>query len=92
MRAAWAKSADIALCGFSHSACGNAFSYRADWAGYRWSRLGENIAYGSGSPLPSARTIFGAWLRSGDVPKGGIEDVRAMIASTRFWVVEFGHH
>ena len=29
MRAAWAKSADIARCGFSHTACGHPFSYRA---------------------------------------------------------------
>jgi hypothetical protein len=57
-----AKSTDIARCGFSHSACGHAFSYRADRAGYRWTRLGENIAFGTGSA--SVRAIFSAWLRS----------------------------
>jgi uncharacterized protein YkwD len=103
MRAAGAKSADIARCGFSHSACGHAFSYRAGWAGYRWNRLAENIAYGTGSPFPSARTIFAAWLRSGDHRANildpafrdvGVGSHRGAFAgsSARFWVVEFGRH
>ena len=66
MQAAGAKSADIAHCRFSHTACGHELSFRADLAGYRWTRFGENIAWGTGSPLPSARTIFAAWLRSGE--------------------------
>jgi len=103
MRAAWAKSADIARCGFSHTACGHAFSYRAGWAGYLWNRLGENIAYGSGSPLPSARTIFAAWLRSDDHRANildpafrdiGVGSHRGTFQgwSARFWVVELGRH
>ena len=103
MRAAWAKSDDIAHCGFSHSACGHPLSYRADWAGYRWTRFGENIAWGTGSPLPSARTIFAAWLRSDDHRANildpafrdfGVGSRTGAFAgvSTRFWVTEFGRH
>jgi uncharacterized protein YkwD len=101
MQAAWAKSDDLARCGFSHSACGHPFSYRADWAGYRWTRLGENIAWGTGSPLPSARVIFAAWLRSGDHRANildpafrdiGVGSRLGTLAGTgaRFWVTEFG--
>jgi uncharacterized protein YkwD len=101
MRAAWAKSADIARCGFSHRACGRALSYRADCAGYRWTRFGENIAYATGSPRPSARTVFAAWLRSGDHRANildpafrdigvGSRPVAFGGASARFWVAEFG--
>ena len=100
-RAASAKSDDIAHCGFSHSACGHPFSYRADWAGYHWTRLGENIAWGTGSPLPSARVIFSAWLRSDDHRANildpafrdiGVGSGRGTLggASARFWVTEFG--
>jgi uncharacterized protein YkwD len=103
MRAAGAKSVDIARCGFSHTACGHALSHRADGAGYRWTRFGENIAYGTGSPLPSARVIFAAWLRSGEHRANildpafqdvgvGSRRVTGEGASTRFWVAEFGHH
>lgn len=101
VRAARAKSTDIARCGFSHSACGHAFSYRADWAGYRWTRLGENIAFGTG-PV-SVRAIFSAWLRStkhrANILDPAFRDVgvgsrrgRVAGASARFWVAEFGRH
>lgn len=103
MRAAWAKSADIARCGFNHRACGYTLSYRADWAGYRWNRFGENIAYATGSPLPSARIVFAAWLRSGDHRANildpafrdiGVGSRRGAFegAGARFWVTEFGRH
>jgi uncharacterized protein YkwD len=103
MRAALAKSADIARCGFSHRACGYTLSYRADRAGYRWTRFGENIAYGTGSPPPSARTIFAAWLRSGEHRANildpafrdiGVGSRRGVVAgaSARLWVAEFGRH
>jgi len=103
MQAAGAKSADIAQCGFSHTACGHALSFRADLAGYRWTRFGENIAWGTGSPLPSARVIFAAWLRSGEhranILDPAFEDVgvgsrRGALGgeSARFWVTEFGRH
>lgn len=103
IRAARAKSADIARCGFSHSACGHEFTYRVDWAGYRWTRLGENIAYGTG-PLASARSIFSAWLRSPEhranildpvVRDVGIGSRRGTVAgrsSARIWVAELGRH
>ena len=101
MRAARAKSADIARCGFSHSACGHAFSYRADRAGYRWTRLGENIAFGTSSA--SVRAIFSAWLRSDEHRANildpafrdvGVGSRRGAVAgaSARFWVAEFGRH
>jgi uncharacterized protein YkwD len=103
MRAAAAKSVDIARCGFSHTACGYALSYRADGAGYRWTRFGENIAFGTGSPRPSARVIFAAWLRSSEhranILDPAFQDVgvgsgRGTVggASARFWVAEFGRH
>ena len=102
MRAARAKSADIVRCGFSHSACGHPFSYRADRAGYRWTRFGENIAFGTGS-LASARAIFSAWLRSSEhranILDPAFRDIgfgsrRGAIegAPARFWVAEFGRH
>jgi uncharacterized protein YkwD len=92
MRAAGAKSADIAP-----------LSYRADQAGYRWTRFGENIAFGTGNPLPSARTIFAAWLHSGEHRANildpafrdiGVGSRRGTVAgaSARFWVTEFGRH
>jgi uncharacterized protein YkwD len=101
MRAARAKSGDIARCGFSHWACGRAFTFRADWAGYSWTHLGENIAWGTG-PLASARAIFAAWLRSDDHRANildpafrdiGVGSRRGAFAgaSARFWVAEFGH-
>jgi len=101
--AARAKSADIARCGFSHSACGHEFSYRVDRAGYRWTRVGENIAYGTG-PLASARSIFSAWLRSPehranildsafrDVGIGSRRGTVAGHSNARIWVAEFGRH
>jgi uncharacterized protein YkwD len=101
MRAASAKSADIARCGFSHSACGNPFSFRVDWAGYHWTRFGENIAYGAGSPMPSARAVFSAWLRSTEHRSNILDPAFRDIGigsrpgtfegeSARFWVAEFG--
>ena len=104
MRAARAKSADIVRCGFSHWACGHRFSYRVDWAGYRWTRVGENIAWGTGRPLASARSIFSAWLRSPnhranildpafrDVGIGSRRGAVAGHSNAIVWVAEFGRH
>ena len=103
MRAAAAKSSDIARCGFSHSACGRPVSYRVDWAGYRWTRFGENIAYATGSPLPTAREVFSAWLHStehrANILDPAYQDVGVGShlgtlggATARFWVAEFGRH
>jgi uncharacterized protein YkwD len=61
--AARAKSVDIARCGFSHTACGHAFEYEVNKTGYRWTRVGENLAWGTG-PLGRASAIFSTWLRS----------------------------
>jgi uncharacterized protein YkwD len=101
MRAADAKSGDIVRCGFSHSACGRPFSYRVDWAGYHWTRFGENIAFATGSPQPSARAVFAAWLRSTDHRANildpafrdvGVGSRTGLLGgeSARFWVTEFG--
>jgi uncharacterized protein YkwD len=102
-RAARAKSADIARCGFSHTACGHPCTYRVDWAGYSWTRIGENIAWGTG-PLASARSIFSAWLRSPehranildpafrDVGIGSRRGTVAGRSDARIWVAELGRH
>ena len=101
MRAADAKSADIARCGFSHSACGHPFSYRVDWAGYRWTLFGENIAFATGSPRPSARAVFAAWLHSADHRANILDPAYRDVGigsstgelggeSARFWVTELG--
>ena len=77
------------------------FYYRVDWAGYRWTRVGENIAFGTGEPMPSARAIFAAWLRSAghraNILSSAYRDIGVGShpgtldgASARFWVAEFG--
>ncbi len=64
-RAADRKAADILSCGFSHTACGNAFTLRMAQAGYARGcfAAGENIAWGSG-PLGSVRGVMESWLSS----------------------------
>ncbi|MEZ5076133.1 MAG: CAP domain-containing protein [Solirubrobacterales bacterium] len=65
-RAAGRKSADILRCDeFSHEACGREFTYWVQRFGYlrRCSRVGENIAWGTGR-LGTPRSLFSAWLRS----------------------------
>jgi uncharacterized protein YkwD len=67
-RAAGRKSRDVAACGFSHTACGNAadryvhqFGYSSGTSGWQW---GENLAYGKGK-RSTPRAILQAWLGSG---------------------------
>jgi uncharacterized protein YkwD len=48
---------------FSHTPCGQSFGTVFTRAGYRASRIGENIAWGGG-PLGSARSTFERWLAS----------------------------
>jgi uncharacterized protein YkwD len=48
---------------FSHTPCGQSFGTVFARAGYRASRIGENIAWGGG-PLGSARSTFERWLAS----------------------------
>jgi uncharacterized protein YkwD len=101
MRAARAKDSDIARCGFSHTACGHPFEYRIDQTGYRWTRAGENLGFGTGS-LGRARAIFSSWMRSpghrANILSPGFRDVGIAVRRVSFfgypkgavWVVEFG--
>jgi len=102
-RAARAKNADVARCGFSHTACGYAFEYRINQAGYRWTRVGENLGFGSGS-LGRPYAIFSNWMRSpahrANILSPGFRDLGIALRlgpSSRYsnasvWVVEFGSH
>jgi uncharacterized protein YkwD len=63
-RAAARKSGDILRCDeFSHEACGRDFTYWIERMGYEGCRMGENIAYGSGS-FATPRSIFRMWMSS----------------------------
>jgi uncharacterized protein YkwD len=63
-RAASRKSGDILRCDeFSHEACGREFTYWIERMGYEGCRMGENIAYGSGS-FATPRSIFRMWMNS----------------------------
>ncbi len=102
-QAARAKSADITRCGFSHTACRHELDYRIDWAGYRWSAVGENLAWGSGS-LGRPYALFSAWMRSPGHRANilslsfrdfGIAVRRAPFAgyaNAAVWVAEFARH
>jgi uncharacterized protein YkwD len=100
-RAARAKNADVARCGFSHTACGHAFEYRINQAGYRWTRVGENLGFGGGS-LGRPYAIFSNWMRSpghrANILSPGFRDLGIAVRLGSFsghsnasvWVVEFG--
>jgi uncharacterized protein YkwD len=62
MAAAHGHSADMAANGFmSHTGSdGSTLAQRVDRQGYAWARLGENVAWGFGSP----EAVMGAWLGS----------------------------
>lgn len=66
-RSALNKARDILRCdNFSHYACGRQFTYWMQRARYLSSpcwRVGENIAWGTGS-YDSVRSIFRAWIHS----------------------------
>lgn len=105
-RSAIHKSADILRCGsFSHEACGRPFTYWMERVGYLpapcW-RVGENIAWGTGS-LGTVRSIFSAWINSPGhrenilgryrqigigLRVGGLDDQ----AAAHVWTQEFGAH
>jgi uncharacterized protein YkwD len=102
-RAARAKNADVVRCGFSHTACGHAFEYRINQAGYRWTHVGENLAFGTGS-LGRPYAIFSDWMRSpghrANILSPGFRDLGIAVrlgsfsgyANTSVWVAEFGSH
>jgi uncharacterized protein YkwD len=102
-RAARAKGADVARCGFSHTACGYAFQYRINRAGYRWTRVGENLGFGSGS-LGRPYAVFSSWMRSpehrANILSPGFRDLGIAVrlgpfsgsSNASVWVVEFGSH
>jgi uncharacterized protein YkwD len=101
--AARAKDADLVRCGFSHTACGHSFEYRISQAGYHWTRVGENLAWGSGS-RGRAYAIFSDWLRSpghrANILSPGFHDLGIAVrrgsfsnaANAAVWVAEFGSH
>jgi uncharacterized protein YkwD len=103
MRAARAKNVDVARCGFSHTACGHAFEYRINQAGYRWTRVGENLGFGSGS-LGRPYAVFSSWMRSpghrANILSPGFRDLGIAVRLGSFsgysnasvWVAEFGRH
>jgi uncharacterized protein YkwD len=66
-RSAARKSRDMLRCDqFDHEACGRDFTFWVARVGYLaggCGRVGENIAYGTGT-LGSPRAIFAAWLGS----------------------------
>jgi uncharacterized protein YkwD len=100
-RAARAKNADVARCGFSHTACGHAFEYRINQAGYRWTRVGENLGFGSGS-LGRPYAVFSSWMRSpehrANILSPAFRDLGIAVRLGSFsghsnasvWVAEFG--
>ena len=100
-RAARAKNADVARCGFSHTACGHAFEYRINRAGYRWTRVGENLGFGGGL-LGRPYAIFSNWMRSpghrANILSPGFSDLGIAVrlgsfsghSNASLWVVEFG--
>ena len=101
--AARAKSVDVARCGFSHTACGHTFEYRINRAGYRWTRVGENLAWGTGS-LGRSYAIFSTWLRSpahrANILDPAFRDLGVAVRRGEFagkpnsavWVAEFARH
>jgi uncharacterized protein YkwD len=65
-RAAAHKSADVLRCDeFSHEACGRDFTHWIERTDYDGCRLGENLAYGSGSAA-TPESIFRSWMESPD--------------------------
>ena len=102
-QAAGQKSGDVMRCGFSHTACGHAFEYRINQAGYRWTRVGENLGFGSGS-LGRPYAIFSNWLRSpghrANILSPAFRDLGIAVRRGSFsghsqaavWVAEFGGH
>jgi uncharacterized protein YkwD len=103
LQAARAKDADVVRCGFSHTACSHAFEYRIDQTGYRWTRVGENLGWGSGM-LGRPYAIFSTWMRSpghrANILSPGFRDLGIAVRQGSFsgypnaavWVAEFGSH
>jgi uncharacterized protein YkwD len=101
--AARAKSVDVSRCGFSHTACGHPFEYEINRAGYRWTRVGENLAWGTGS-LGRPYAIFSTWLRSpahrANILDPAFRDLGVAVRRGDFagrpnsavWVAEFARH
>jgi uncharacterized protein YkwD len=99
-RAAGRKSRDVAACGFSHTACGNAadlyvhrFGYTSGTSGWRW---GENLAYGRGK-RSTPRRIVEAWLNSSphreNMLNGSFNDLGIGLKTRNgigYWALELG--
>jgi uncharacterized protein YkwD len=99
-RAAGRKSRDVANCGFSHTACGNAadlyvhrYGYTSGTSGWRW---GENLAYGRGK-RSTPRAIVQAWLGSpphrDNMLSGAFNDLGVGMRERNgvaYWALELG--
>jgi uncharacterized protein YkwD len=100
------KAADILRCdSFSHEACGREFTFwmrRASYLRARCWRVGENLAWGTGSQA-TVRSIFRAWMHSpehranilGHYTQIGIgltEGALSGDGDVHVWVQHFGSH
>lgn len=97
------KAQDIVSCNsFSHTACGRTFDYWIKQSGWRGSRWGENIAWGSDSGGRSTpRSIMRTWLHSDghrlNILKSGFSQLGVGLVRGPFkgypagvWVQHFG--
>ena len=88
---ALAHSEDMNATGqFSHnSSDGTSFSARITAAGYIWSTVGENIAWGQ----TSEQQVFNAWIQSEghckNIMNGSFKEFGAARAGT-YWTQDFG--
>ncbi len=99
-RAAGRKSRDVATCGLSHTACGNAadhyvhrYGYTSGTSGWQW---GENLAYGKGK-RSTPRRIIQAWLGSAPhrdtMLAGSFNDIGIGLRDRNgvgYWALELG--
>ncbi len=105
-RSARDKADDVLRCdSFSHFACGREFTYWMREAGYMSSRcwrVGENLAWGTGS-YGTVRAIFRAWMKSPGHRQNILEDfaetgIGLRIGTlegkpgTHVWTEHFGSH
>jgi len=92
MAAADEHSADMHQHGFiGHTGTdGSSVSQRVEREGYTWSRVGENVAWGYGSP----EAVMGGWLSSpghcANIMRPGYTEIGLGLAGTH-WTQVFAH-
>jgi uncharacterized protein YkwD len=93
MAAATAKDADMAKCGYGHTACGLPFQHEITASGYTGRCYGENIAWGQKTP----HDVFVAWMNSprhrANILNSQYRDLGvAQVAGSNgpLWVMELG--